>query len=305
MAEASGGQENQEISPIKAPVQTENSAENVSQKSLMRDLIDYASGKIDFKKSSHVIESVDRSEIEALVRKIGEAYDVPQRAIENGLKAEIFVVKDDSFTKLQESRIRAKMKDEISKTKTIEELNKIEQFIREEAQLTEGNRWPAKSGKEIILIREKSGIDRESLETHEILHVMAQDEASESAGFEKEGGIWTNINEATTEILALHLLYPNLNSAELYLKIDDNKIANVGYESLVKKMLIVMGRPMVDGNGVPFSFKELAQYYFHNVQAKDNDVVGSMTKDIASRLMPEAQERTISCLANDLQTGLF
>lgn len=298
MSEGSG-LENAEIKKIVEPPKTpdspiaEKSTDIKSERSLARDLADFALGKMDFEQSPHVVEHVDRAELGRLISEIAAFYDAPQRAINNGMKADIFVTKDDSFIKFKEVMVRHQLKEEIQKIETEEEKEK---FIKEEAQITEGFRISTKLGKEIILIGEKSGLDRRSLEVHEILHSMSQGEAGEPSGFEKDGK-WTNINEATTELLTLHFQYPNLNVEDLYLKVYDKEF-NCGYRDGVKTMLLMMLR--TDYNNKPFTFNDLAKHYFHDVRVENDAFVGSLIGQISSRALPELQEKTLGCLVTDL-----
>jgi len=46
-----------------------------------------------------LVEHVSKSETESIVREMGERFSIPQSAIEQGLKSEIFIIKNERFDK--------------------------------------------------------------------------------------------------------------------------------------------------------------------------------------------------------------
>lgn len=265
-------------------------------RTLLKDLKACVSGEINFKESPHIVEYVDKTRVEELVNQITAFYGVSQNVKEKGLKTEMFVLKDDSFTEFEKELMRrteVERRGEGLTTRRGEEKS-----IMEAAQCVEGRILLLKSTRAMfVLIREKSKFDRKNIEIHEIIHAMSTDEDGKQSGFSRGNNMWHDINEAATEILTLHFQYPDLDVEDLYEKVYMQEI-KCGYEYDVRTMLLMLLRTKY--NQKLFTFNELAKYYFHDVQVENNAFAESMAKEISARVSAELHRDTIECLSTDL-----
>ncbi|MDP2585405.1 MAG: hypothetical protein Q8P29_00835 [Candidatus Levybacteria bacterium] len=281
----------------------------------------------DLENDPDIVEHVDSAKVEALVRKIGEFYNLPQLAIEQGLKSEIYILTNESFNGELESRgkglnieeqkelveILAQKKslsaDEINKN--LEEFNKrIEdkteekaKVAREHAEATGGVSISQKRGGSMIFIKENSTFEREQDEIHELLHAMSVGENGEYRGFD-EGTFRIsvpkcngNLNEATTELLSLAIKYPNIASEELLNEINGGEI-DVAYRPNVLKMLKMLH--FTSQSKEPFTVKELAKYYFHDYQGKGY-AVDLLRDKLREKIRPDLYREVEPWLLNDLE----
>lgn len=253
----------------------------------------------DLENDPDVVEHVDRAKADAIVKRIGDLYHVPQEALDQGKKTEIYIIKTERFDREMASLDKDSLSEEerrevaelalnidslteeeqikraeaLSK-KITDEADRKAEAAREQAERTGGISLPQEEGGSAIIIKEDLVFDREHTEIHEMLHAM-----SESADGRYHGinGMFTesrNINEAITEILALGVLHPELTAEELSNKINSGEIKS-GYHANTLKMLVIM-RAASQGD-MPFTIQELAKYYFHNF--KEERVLG-MSMDI-------------------------
>jgi hypothetical protein len=211
-----------------------------------------------------VVEHVDKAEIEAKIRKIGEFYSVPQLAIEQGLKSEIYIVKSESFNK-------ALMENEMSDLSDKEKTDEVIKNARMHAETTGGVSIIQEDGGSLILVKEESSFGKEHSKLHELLHAMSVGKNGEHTGFkkrttEKEFDKSRNdINEAVTEILTLSLEYPDLRNEEIYDGIISGKI-DANYKYNVLRVLNVLS--FTDHCRKPFTIKDLAKFYFHGYEGE-------------------------------------
>lgn len=292
------GVEISQVSKKDAPVLSPES-NSAKRNSLARGWLNFAKGEPCFE-GSHVVEHVARPTVDALVERITGHYSVPQRAVENGLKTEIYIIKNEDFVKFIENLGRALIAKEIKGGIYPEGEGKTkEQSVKEEAELVDGGHWLSKTGRQLVLMKESGFSSRESIEIHELLHAMSVNVGRDNtSGFSlAEGFRGNNIDEAVTEILALHIQYPKLTAEELYGKIYTGEIKH-GYSEDIKKMLVILSR--TKQNETPFTFKELAKYYFHNIKEGLNPLE-LMRDDIVSRTIPSVRESTRNWLNNDLE----
>jgi hypothetical protein len=230
-----------------------------------------------------------------LKNKIYDFYNVSQSARNNAYKTEMYIVKDSSLSEMAEREMRLDRSRERKALKTEEEIAEFERSVKEEAQSLRGRNDAITKDEGLILIKESHANSHTKI--HEILHSMSRNTDDLSTdGLSTAVG--KNLNEATTDILALHYEYPDLDAWGLYTKIYNGEIRNFGYPNLVKKMLTIMAHT---GESNPFTIKDLAKHYFHDVQAGNISFADLMIKEITSKMQPELQEKIATCLANDLQ----
>lgn len=283
MAEGEG-LESQEAQVVNKPPIAEDKKSAIPPVSAEKETQGTQEANIDLDNDPDVIEHVDRTKVESMVRKIGEFYGVPQEAIEQGLKSEIYILNKDGFRRhagyYVEQLIRKEGKGEIETVSkddeiaeifysangsSIEEENKnreamnqlIIQKAREHAEGMGGLTMPLDNGKSVIIIREGSDVDRETLEAHELIHAMSIGKDAKIGGFRSgETTPHRNIDEAATQVLALAFQHPEFTPKDFLLS-----EIKTPYASHVRKLLTAMFTTSQSGN--PFTFKELAKYYFH------------------------------------------
>ena len=280
---------------------------------------------------SDLVEHEDKAKVEARVRKIGERFDAPQSAIDQGLKSEILVIKNERFNQelIEEEKdsLTEKEREEYGKIMTDKYSNKEDLakarenfFSKHEKDLTErsgerektatedaeamgGVTIPSENGESTILVKEEGPFDREHVKDHETLHAMSRDKDGKYDGFNTNIDILSgsyshnNLNEAATEILALDMKYPELPLKEMANKVIKGEI-NAGYGINVYKMLSIMDGTSQNEN--PFTVKELAKYYLHNFE-EDRDAVSLLRSEIGKRIRPDFFNKSIQLLDNDLE----
>lgn len=284
MAEGEG-LENQEVQTVDKPPIAEDKKSPSLPVPPEKELQKPPEANVNLDNDPNVIEHVDRVKVETMVRKIGEFYDVPQEAIEQGLRSEIYILNDAGFRRHAnnyiEQLIRREGKGEIETISTDDEIAKvfysangssieeenrnrafmnqlIVQKAREHADEMGGSTIPLDNGKSVIIIKEGSSIDRETLEVHELIHAMSIGKDGKIGGFRsgEKTGPHRNIDEAATQVLALAFQHPELTPKDFLLS-----EIKTPYASHVRKLLTAMFTTSQSGN--PFTFKELAEYYFY------------------------------------------
>jgi hypothetical protein len=284
----------------------------------------------DLENDPNVVEHVDRAKVEALVKKIGEFYSVPQRAIEQGLKSEIFIIKNKAFNRALEDEYRGDLNEEevrerfeligqlraksISEeefdkkaaelSKKIEEKKEDPEVIhlaRKHAEDTGGVSIPQENGGSIILVKENSTFDEEHIETHELFHSMSLGKKHEYKGFINRLSVGSieydrNLNEASTELLTLTVGYPDINIKELFNRISSGEI-KTGYRQNVLKVLTMLH--FTEQSQEPLTVKELAKYYFHDFEGED-DAASLLKNKFIEKIRPDLYRKVEPWLLYDL-----
>jgi hypothetical protein len=230
-----------------------------------------------------------------LVNKISDFYDVPQKAREDGLTSEIFIVKDESLDELNARNIRLDRSSERRELKTEEDIAKFEQSIKLQAKdrlgVYESTQFQGKK-RGAVLLKESASSKKNKI--HELLHSMG------SMGDLRTLGERNSLNEAVTEILALHLEYPDLDAYDLHSRINNGEINDASYTEEVCKMLEIISLTEQKSAGL-FTIKDLAKYYFYGSQLQDNNPADLMIEEISQKIGPELQQSTVACLNNDFR----
>ena len=275
-----------------------------------------ATGSLD--NDSNVAEHIKKTEIESLVKRIGDFFDVPKWAVDQGLKSEGLVLANDEFDRQVENYLRKRLNEEgvgvekstiISKdekdailsealglniekeNREAEESNKRNaQLIREHAQKTGGAAFPQEDRPK-VLIKRDSGLDREMVKTHELIHAMVL--RGNVGGFRSADGNYSNTDEAATQVLTLSLLHPEYTVKQML-----SSEIKTPYPAIVKKLLVAMFA--TSQSKKPFTFKDLAKYYFNE---EGNIGVYLMQMDIIPRVRKDVREEVKGWLVNDLKTG--
>jgi hypothetical protein len=317
-----------------AKVSEEPVVEKTTESPVVKDQSDVSESKseaeaiADLENDPDVVEHVSHEKVEALVRKIGEFYDVPELAIEQGRKTEIYVVKNSAFNEgLEEQLINTlseedeKELDEIMMQKYADDkelIGKVSEFnekkvgkpteekvrmAKEHAGAIGGVCFPQEKGGSKILVKEDSDFDREHSENHELLHAMSVGRNLEYEGF-NEGLISrlgfssnNNLNEATTELLTLTMLHPSLTIVEMFNKVKSGEIV-AGYTPNVLRMLAIINS--TSQNKEPFTVKELAKYYFHDFEGED-DAASLLKNKFIEKIRPDLYRKVEPWLLYDLK----
>lgn len=259
------------------------------------------------------IEKVDQGEKEALVRKIGAFYELPEQVISRGLASEMSILPEVEFNRQLEeyliqrsnkrdTRIEEELKRrDVQVSKIVNDIDAINNeysfraAIQEEAKITGGVNIPIDELKSQILIKEGADLDKKMIGVHEMVHAMGSRGPENGGGFHDKDGGARNLNEATTQVLTLGILYPNLSPFEMYQKILTGEIKTC-YGKYVVKLLTALYT--TSQSSEPITIKDLAKYYFH----AEGDTQGVLLQMKIIDKAPEAVKGPVSdLLANDLQ----
>lgn len=245
-------------------------------------------------------EKIPREEIDSVVERYREFYHLPAEVVQRGAQTQGFMLSEDELVQESILRFYNKLKYDDSAKKEFSKLLKrlkstdqalsgdqnnrssrdllrkpreIIQEIRrrvlielkkraisEEVRMVGGEIAFLDDGRRIIYINRDSGMDTKEALDHEVLHDLSTD--SEASGIEApsyEDQRYKLFNEAATEILRIGEKYPDLSVPELYEKSKQGAI-HVSYAPAVERLLGVI--VLVNVNGVPFSVKDLSEYYF-------------------------------------------
>jgi len=276
-----------------------------------------------------LVEHVSKSETESIVREMGERFSIPQSAIEQGLKSEIFIIKNERFDKeLIEDSTAALSEEESGEYSEIltkkypdkndlakalrefslkhereakENVDEKTRLAREEAESVGGIALPRETGDSVILVKEHSSFERKHTLRHELWHALAEGKDGMYSGFNQAidaylgGNNSNNLNEAATEILTLKMEYPDLPVNEMISKISKGEI-NAGYEDYVLKMLLIINATKQNEN--PFTINELAKYYLH--EFKEENVAHLLKSELIGRIGPDMSGSVQQWLLHDL-----
>jgi hypothetical protein len=266
------------------------------RRSLQMDIYNHEDGKTLLEDSPHIIERFDQSRVEDAVNRISEFYNTSQQARKNGLKSEIYVAKEDSFTMMEEEQIKDSYKEIVDSLKTEEEKTKLEQDIKTNAECVEGINEKLSNGNIMIILKESAAGDDSNI-THELLHSMSKEAGLVTVDTkETKARLKNDLNEAVTEILAQHFVHPELDLEQLAYKVPAKEVSSVGYRKYVSQLLVSMYATEVDGVN-PFTFNDLKKYYFGEVKVENHfDLARTMVADIASRIPKEFLEDSLSRL---------
>mgnify|MGYP000126747621 CR=1 FL=1 len=141
-----------------------------------------------------------------------------------------------------------------------------------------------KDGKSFIYIMDNpSHNNQEPVFIHELLHAAASFGKGRS-GFNTEDGKYHNLNEAATQILTLHMLYPDLDAQSLLKKIISQEITTP-YRKDVIKLLSLLYATAYSKN--PITIEKLSEYYFGN---EDGTKPITLALDIARNAEPKTKD---------------
>jgi hypothetical protein len=243
----------------------------------------------DLENDPDVVEHVSKAEVEALVRKKSEFYKVPQLATEQGLKSEVFVVKDAVFEEF------------IEKELSTGGAGADDPAIKEHAKNVGGVSVPQEGGGSRIIIKENGPFSRSHSINHELNHAESED-GEGNGGFIRKieafiGFENRNINEATTEILTLKEEYPDLSIKEMASKIKTGEI-EAGYGDYVLSMLGVINATSQNEN--PFTINDLANCYYHNYEGEEYPA-DKLKDELLMKVKPELFDEATQLLYSDLE----
>lgn len=269
------------------------------------------------------IEVIDAVRKEALVRKIGDFYQVSELSRRKGVASEMSVMPSEEFNRELDEYIRSLLietgfeiesklldKDNPLDTMLSEAMGtsvaqenakklahntKNAETIKNTVENEGGITIPIDETKSRILIKEGTGMDREMVEIHELIHAMASRGPKNGGGFRDSGGGERNLDEAATQVLTLGVLHPELSPFQMYEKIKSGEI-ETPYRGYVVKLLA--GLHATSNDSKPIGIRDLAQYYFHD----EEDVQAVLLKmEIVGKSPDTVRERVLSLLTDDLQ----
>jgi len=282
-----------------------------------------------------LVEHVSRDETESIVKEMGKSFSIPQAAIEQGLRSEIFIIKNERFDKeLAEDSTAALSEEESGEYREIlakkypdendlakalrefslkhereakENVDEKTRIAREEAESVGGITLSKETGDSVILIKEHSSFDRKHVLRHELWHALSEgkDGVFSYSGFNQAIDAYlgdnnsNNLNEATTEILTLKTEYPDLPVSEIISKIGKGEIS-AAYRDHVLKMLFMI--KATEQNENPFTVNELAKYYLHESKEEEN-VSSSLRKELVNRIGSYLSGNMQQWLLHDLSDG--
>jgi hypothetical protein len=223
---------------------------------------------------------IKQEKVSAITEKIATTYNLPSEVANRGENVKIKFIEKEEFadklasylkeigiSKINETMSNLRDEDTQGIINLLEPLTGLEkEELSQKIKLLVDRKLPTLGGINIgnlIYIPKNYLTDKKINEiiVHEIIHALSRNKEGITGLKPEKSKQYNDLNEAATQILTLHVFYPDLNEKEIIEKIRSGEIETI-YPEAVMKMLTLMASTSKSQN--PVTIDKLAYYYFNN-----------------------------------------